>query len=455
MFQQQPDEFLNQSSSAGLPHVTPQEKTATAHERFKEKLSQAKNVLFVGAGGGNDAVSSLMLRYQLKKDFGFSPQHLTIAAMLPDVLEYRHMQSTNHPLLFEITPATQRYAGTTGLKAFPEPLLAAHKSQFGVEAVYGLSMREGANGIERTLRALIAEHGYDLVIGCDVGGDFIAVPENHEVLSPMMDAYALHALREIVKHQPGTDILFCVFGLGTDGESTKEMLQRALTTIGDYDSGILDAATIAPVDTFQRTIVQPNRHSRTADFTLRSIHEDPTLDSPVVFKARFHTMPSTGNLKTYHADFSHQIDRDLARRYYLFDDISGVNNPYSLPCENSIEWFLKIQDQNIRLGHELNGQSYSNTEEVLKMAVGARAHSMNFGTPSRRFGTVDRAAIMADTLASLQNGVYDTALVFNSDLSMPLPAGIDREQIGAHLSLLIGTQAGDLSDIVQKLRTLA
>ncbi len=106
----------------------------------------------------------------------------------------------------------------------------------------------------------------------------------------MMDAYALHAFRRITKEPWSPPLVFAVFGLGTDGESTPEMMARALENFGEYHVADFDGTVLQDVERFYRDIVEPNRYSRTADFTLRQIRQrDNPRENPAQFRARFHT----------------------------------------------------------------------------------------------------------------------------------------------------------------------
>src|SRR4029079_6209350 len=153
---------------------------------------------------------------------------------------------------------------------------------------------------------------------CDIGGDFIAAPENHDVLSPMMDAYALDALRSLTAESSGPPIVYCVFGLGTDGESSPEMLREALRQLGDFFTGRFDPALIENVERFYRETVEPNRYSRTADFPLREIASPSPPPSKARYRARFHTRPTKDQSGCYYGNFDHTFDPEHFGRYYLF-----------------------------------------------------------------------------------------------------------------------------------------
>jgi hypothetical protein len=53
-------------------------------------LAKVNNVLVLAVGGGNDSVSTLLLQKQLQESFGYSPEKISIVAVLPDCLDYQH-----------------------------------------------------------------------------------------------------------------------------------------------------------------------------------------------------------------------------------------------------------------------------------------------------------------------------------------------------------------------------
>lgn len=411
----------------------PAESGATLARSLRAKLEGAQNVLLVGVGGGNDSVTSLLLPAQFERDFNFRPRRLQVAAMLPDVLRYSGLIPIHGDVISEITPMTTRSVGEKALKEFPEPLLATHKHRFGIERVIGLSMASGSHGICSALHEFIEREKFDLVLACDVGGDFIATPMNLDVLSPMMDAYALDVFRRLQHQIQGSEFLYCVFGLGTDGESTPEHLREALRNLGPHASGQFDPTAIGDVNRFYRDIVELNRRSRTADFTLKSIYGEQLR--PTVFTARFHTQPSLGQIKKYYGEFMHSFSDEFAGRYYLFDNLDGVRNPFELHCVNGIDWFVGVQRLGAGLNHEMNGQSYASVEGILGVPSDS-SHSIFFGTPSRKFNDSQRRLIISDVEASISEGIYDTALILACDEHLLKTTGVDAIPVSRHLSLL-------------------
>jgi hypothetical protein len=421
--------------------------------RLAARLSSARRVFIVGVGGGNDSVTSLLLKCQLEEDFGFRPREVDIAAMLPDVLEYDEMENGPHPLVWRILPASRRSAQGTMIRGFPEPLLVTAKHRFGLSEVWGIGMCRGSEGVCEAIRALIQARGYDLVLPCDVGGDFIAAPENLEVLSPMMDAYALHAFQRLSKEPQSPPFVFAVFGLGNDGESTPEMLARALQNVKEYHVGEFDGSVLQDVEVFYRTVVEPNRYSRTADFTLRQIGQrhDPH-DNPAKFSARFHTRPSAGSSRSHQGFFAHPFDPSYYGRYYVFDRIDGVRNPFALSCSHGVDWFLKIQCVALRINHELQGQAYRDVRSVLGIPTSDGPLSLYFGTPSRKFPSEVTKRIVEDVVQSVRNRVYDMAFVYRGDLRGQECSDLRQTAVAGELILL----AQDLNaDVVAELLRLA
>lgn len=414
----------------------------TRTARLHSALSASRHALLIGVGGGNDSVTTLLLREQLRRDYDFAPEGLDIAAMMPDFLEYRHYDTLPcHERLWRLRPESERWFQGTRVAGFPEPLLAGAADHFAIGAVYGIDMRAGAEGVYQAFHALIQANQYDLVLACDIGGDFIAAPQNVEVLSPMMDAYALHALRRLDTPEQGASgscrFVYAVFGLGTDGESSPEMLRQALENVGDYEARRFYTDIAPEVERFYREVVEPRRYSRTADFTLRQIR-GVEMHAPVEgYRVRLHTRPSPRSRRSYTGAFEHAFDPAHYGHYYLFDHLEGIDNPFCVPCRNAVEWFVQVSDSATRVHHELVGQAASTDQGLV-----------NFATTSRKFPETDRPKVLADTISALRTGVYDAAFVYHDDVvASPSLLGEDlhREEARAGLLLLSRGSAPHLS----------
>ena len=111
----------------------------TLTARLHEKLRSAHHALLIGVGGGNDSITTLLLREQLRRDYGFAPERLDVAAMMPDFLEYRRYDPTEwHERIWRVRPDSERWFQGTRVLGFPEPLLAGATERFGIGAVYGV-----------------------------------------------------------------------------------------------------------------------------------------------------------------------------------------------------------------------------------------------------------------------------------------------------------------------------
>lgn len=384
------------------------------------QFNQYKNVLVLAVGGGNDSVSTLLLQLQLHKKFGYCPNNIDIVAVLPDCLDYQNLTQTSHPLVGLINESTTRSVQGYEMKAFPERILAQNKNIFpelSVNNVFGISMKQGSIGVAHALKYLVTKTKYDLILAIDVGGDFVAHKDNLEVLSPMMDGYMLYALKNlqqfIKSSHLNTEIAFSIFGLGTDGESTPEMLDKALALLPNLEEYSFDKEDIAQFVTFYRETVEKNRYSRTTDYTLLEIIEIGH-DNPSNFRGRFHVkIHPLEKGKVYYGDFSHIQDEKYFGKFYIFKDIEQVTNLYSQEASHGIDWFLKVQSEKNKINHELNGQSYSDIGALLGNDK-LNHKSLFFGTPSRKFNEQQQIEIAKDISKSVLYGIYDYAIIYQS-----------------------------------------
>ena len=386
-------------------------------------MKQYKNVLVLAVGGGNDSVSTLLLQLELNKKFNYKPDNIDIVAVLPDCLEYHNLLDTEHSLVSVITPHSTRSVGDKAINSFPEKVLSQNKNYFNklnINKVYGISMNKGSIGISNSLKFLL-KNNYDLVLAIDVGGDFIAHKENIEVLSPMMDGYMLYSLKQLQNYiqseNINTDILFSIFGLGTDGESTPKMLKKAISLVPNIKEYQFDKEISKFFSQFYYDIVEKNRYSRTTDFTIKEIlgigHENPTL-----FRGRFHTKPvKNSKSNIYYGNFQHTQSENYYGKYYLFKDISKVENIYSKKSNNGIEWFLNVQKQDTKINHELNGQSYLNIGSILNIEE-LKNKSLFFGTPSRKFNEEQQKEIIKDINQMILNDINDFAIIYKEYLHL-------------------------------------
>lgn len=421
------------------------------------KFDFYKNVLVLAVGGGNDSVSTLLLQLQLNKKFGYSPEHIDIVAVLPDCLDYHNLTPTEHPLIDIININTSRSVQGYIMNAFPERILSQNKNIFPelpVDTIYGFSMKNGSVGISQALQHLVTKKHYDLILAIDVGGDFVAHKDNIEVLSPMMDGYMLYALKKLQdflqQENIQTKMIFSIFGLGTDGESTPEMLHKALSLLPGVKEYAFDTNDITPFIDFYRDIVEKNRYSRTTDYTLLEItgqgHENPSS-----FRGRFHVkIHPTEKSHVYYGSFSHYQSEEFFGKFYLFENIEKVTNLYSQKANNGIQWFLNVQSQETKINHELNGQSYQDIGKILsKNSLNGK--SLFFGTPSRKFNNQQQIEIAKDISKSILYGIYDFAIIYREHQDymdshlFVIPLNKDLTLVSSTLENLLGFQ-----DVIQQ-----
>jgi hypothetical protein len=295
---------------------------------------------------------------------------------------------------------------------FPERALSEHKAGFPglpIAKVIGFSMREGSEGVSRALAHVVEEGGFDLALAVDVGGDFIAIPENIHVLSPMMDGYMLCALKDLEASRR-VEMACAVFGLGTDGETSPEMLREALARIKDVRIGTMAPGAVADIEAFHRRVVEPMRYSRTADFSFREIMGQGH-PNPAGFRARFHVASPSGPIVHY-GNFEQSFDESLYGKYALFSSLDGVGNRFEARCGDSLAWLMAASDKRDKANHELCGQAY--------MDLGATpgwseldGESLFICAPSRKFDAQSSELIVSESLDAMGAGLYGMCVFWN------------------------------------------
>lgn len=350
----------------------------------------------LAVGGGNASISSLWLLKQLQQSHGLNPDITDLLCMLPDGVDYHALLPATIDGLFEVTPDSYRTIGGERVKPFPEPTLAGHKGAFKLRAVYGATLARGTVGFSQTLHELVEREKYDLLLAVDVGGGFIATDENTKILSPWMDSYAAFALQNLHINKV-CPIEVAVMGLGTDGESTPEMIESALARAQPYSDGLLEAASLGEVTRFYLDLVRPKRRSLTGDLMVEAL--SGRLKTDYTVGRYFHVRQWMGTHK-FVAEQAFQLAPRHAGKYYLLDRIDRIGNRFMRQCQSSLEWVRLTQDPQMRFQHELVNQ----TVEGGLMA-----------TPSWLFPPGQREEILAAVKKALKTGHYERAFVYPQD----------------------------------------
>lgn len=127
------------------------------------------------------------------------------------------------------TPRSVLRDGTVQIEAQLAGMLPAHP-------VLSLDVTPGSSAVARSLRAYMAQHGIDRIVGVDAGGDALCNGTESTIRSPICDQLLLAALAQM------DGALLAVHSFGTDGEMSLEQFKArfaALVAAGAF-RGALD-----------------------------------------------------------------------------------------------------------------------------------------------------------------------------------------------------------------------
>lgn len=371
--------------------------------------THTSRVLAIAVGGGSDAVSALLAIENLKANGMLHADEIDVLSVLPSVVDYVHVKQMSHHLC-KILPETYRV-----INQKPITLIDAWVAKAGCQVVpelrhvFGISMAEGSKGVIDGLRFLQASQRYDRIIAMDVGGDFIAHKDNLAVLSPMMDGIMGYALCELEAELP---LSYLVMGLGTDGESTTELLNKALTQVNAV-AHTLDKATVQQFESYYRKHVEPIRYARTLDYLIAECVASDNVPhlNPSIFRARFVCKFSRNQPGvTHYGNFDHYIDPKFWGQFYTFESIQQVSNPFKISCTSELDWFLRSQSADIKYNNELNGQFIPLDQH------GLTGENLFMATPSHLFSSHQRQDICHQVCTALQEKDLRMALFYRKDL---------------------------------------
>jgi hypothetical protein len=199
-----------------------------------------RKTLLVAAGGGGDALASLLMSRRL-----MAPGHRPVVASyswdrrildpLPgprsatDFEEARHLTPRN----LEVTAKSRLRSGglsTLGL------LAKTTTARFVLLDPYG-----GATSMRQQLVQLIESLSFESVVLVDVGGDVLATGAEAELRSPLADALSLAALADFP-----VPVRVAVAGLGLDGELSASYARSRCFSLGGTLFARLDVSDIEP-----------------------------------------------------------------------------------------------------------------------------------------------------------------------------------------------------------------
>lgn len=396
-----------------------------------------KNVLVIAVGGGSDSVSALLAIESLKEQDLLNAERIDILCVLPSVVDYMSVKQVSSNL-WKIAPDSYRMINGRAI-----PLIDSSTAAIGpqivseLQHVFGVSLKHGSDGVFAGLQYLNKMHRYDKVWAIDVGGDFIAVAKNDVVLSPMMDGMIGHALRKL---EHSMNIEYAVFGLGTDGESTTEMLDEALRTV-NAEEHTLDHFVVKRFDAVYRSQIEPIRYARTLDYLLsEAMNPHNPHPNPSPFRARFVCKFSPdAEAQVHYGYFSHYIDRKFWNKFYVFYTIESVDNPFIIECKSELEWFLRVQSAIAQYNCELNGQFLPLDQ------VGLSDATVFMATPSCIFSESQKETIIHQTLTAIKDNELALAITYEHYIDPEFVTQSDMHVLSLPRGLCIVAKSKNLS----------
>jgi hypothetical protein len=196
--------------------------------------------LLVAAGGGGDALASLLVSHRLLGD-GRVPIVVSyswdrrILDHQPGPRFHEDFRATGRitPRNVEITAHSQLYSG--GVSSL-QLLAEATSARFVL-----LDPSNGAVGMRQQLIELVEHRAYTSVLLVDVGGDLVATGTEEDLKSPLADALALSSLADFP-----VPVRAAIAGPGLDGELAASYVRSRCTGVGGELSGRLAASDVEP-----------------------------------------------------------------------------------------------------------------------------------------------------------------------------------------------------------------
>jgi hypothetical protein len=202
--------------------------------------SSEGTTLFVAAGGGGDALASLLISHRI----GAGGNRPIVASYswdrrlldpLPGPRSTTDFDGARHltPRNVEITAKSRlRFGGRSTLSLLAETTAG----RFVL-----LDPSDGAAGMRRQLMELTEHFSFESVILVDVGGDLLATGTEAELRSPLADALALASLVDFP-----VPVHIAIAGAGLDGELSPSYVRSRCITLGGTLFAQLDDSDVEP-----------------------------------------------------------------------------------------------------------------------------------------------------------------------------------------------------------------
>jgi hypothetical protein len=201
---------------------------------------QGPTSLLIAAGGGGDALASLLVSRQLLGD-GRAP---VVASYSWDRRILDPMPGPRFPDDFEatrrLTPRSVEIIAHSRLRSggvsSVQLLAEATPARFVL-----LDPSNGAVGMRRQLIELVEHSAFASVLLVDVGGDLVAAGTEEDLRSPLADALALASLADFP-----IPVHVAIAGPGLDGELAASYVRSRCTAIGGRLFGRLGVGDVEP-----------------------------------------------------------------------------------------------------------------------------------------------------------------------------------------------------------------
>lgn len=356
-------------------------------------MARFENVLFLGAGGGND-VFSTVLAVDAMRRYGHTWDRCSIAGVLSPFHEHAGLERVAPGFYRTGSGASARpHRRNDRHDPFPDPVVARmveRESQLGIDAVYALDLGEGSLGVSRTLRELFLRGMFTFVVVVDIGGDILGM-SRVTTMSPMFEAMVLRGAIDA-----GIPFWTFVAGLGADGETEPHELEHAINWIAPIRERLYPGS-VELWEGLYRSYVAETSPSRTiplaADiFRNWTLHPDR--------EERFN-VPGSPTGESY----VQRIRTVNLLFFYLFVKPQDIKNCMAVPCVSPFDWFSTTQLQ-------LHTQNEANHRCERLPDGDVRAYL----TPYFRKDRFERRLpILASELDAFARGEFDSAWMFPED----------------------------------------
>jgi hypothetical protein len=197
--------------------------------------------LFVAAGGGGDALASLLLF-----------RRLSAGSQVPVVASYSWDRRILDPLpgprsvadfggVRQLTPHNVEVTASSRLRAGGQSTLRLLAETTASAHFVLLDPHHGAAGMRWQIEELIHHFSFESVVLVDVGGDLVAIGSEEELRSPLADALTLASLVDLP-----VPITVAVAGPGLDGELSPSYVRSRCIGLGGSLLTQLNAFDIEP-----------------------------------------------------------------------------------------------------------------------------------------------------------------------------------------------------------------